>query len=104
MDFFAVFYPNLWSMKNLVFLMLLSLCIIPACKKSALPVAAGNTLNKTVVTISETSFLAVDSFVLLSPNTFSYAYYSNGQPMVQTAEVVLSPSVTATQATECFYQ
>jgi YD repeat-containing protein len=50
-------------MKNTVFLLLLSLCIIPACKKSALPVAGGNTLNKTVQAISGTSTLSVDSFV-----------------------------------------
>ncbi len=50
-------------MKNSVFLLLLSLWIIPACKKSALPVAGGNSLNKTVATISGTPFLSVDSFI-----------------------------------------
>jgi YD repeat-containing protein len=50
-------------MKKTVFLLLLSLCIIPACKKGALPVAAGNTLNKTALTISGTSTRTVDSFV-----------------------------------------
>jgi YD repeat-containing protein len=50
-------------MKHHIYLLLLSLWIIPACKKSALPVAGGNTLNKTVVTISGTSTQSVDSFV-----------------------------------------
>jgi hypothetical protein len=48
--------------KTLIFL-LVSLCIIPACKKSAPPAAGGNTLNRTVLTISGTSTQSVDSFV-----------------------------------------
>lgn len=47
-----------------VFFLLLGLCILSACKKNSLPGAGGNTLSKTVVTLSgNSSFVSVDSFV-----------------------------------------
>ena len=49
-------------MKYHLVLLLLGLSVIAACKKSALPVAAGNTLNKTVMTLPEYSQV-IDSFV-----------------------------------------
>jgi hypothetical protein len=50
------------QMKNHIYLILLSLLVIPACKKSALPAAGGNTLNKTVLTLPG-YFQSVDSFI-----------------------------------------
>ncbi len=64
-------------MRNSIFLLLLSLWIMPACKKSALPGAAGNTLNKTVTTISGTSFSrSVDSFVYDGQQRLAEVIYS----------------------------
>jgi YD repeat-containing protein len=69
----------------LYLILLLSICIIPACKKSALPVAAGNTLNKTVTTISGTSILSVDSFVYDGQQRLVEVIFSGANPPFNTS-------------------
>jgi hypothetical protein len=82
---FSYFNANLWSMKNILFLLLLSLWILPACKKSALPAASGNTLNKTVMTISETPGQSVDSFVYDGQQRVAEMIVSGSNPPFDTA-------------------
>lgn len=68
-------------MKNAIPLLLLSLWIIPACKKNALPSASGNTLNKTVQTISGTSpSQTVDSFIYNGQQRLSELVLSGSNP------------------------
>jgi len=83
--FFAVLLSKRWSMKKPLYLLLLSLWLIPACKKSSLPVAGGNTLNKTVVTISETSTLSVDSFVYDGQQRLAEVIFSGANPPFNTS-------------------
>jgi hypothetical protein len=68
-------------MKNHVYLLLLSLWLIPACKKSALTVAGGNTLDKTVMTIPGTPLIQyVDSFVYDGQQRLAEVIYSGSDP------------------------
>jgi YD repeat-containing protein len=79
--FYPIFMQNRLSMKNPVFLLLLSLYVIPACKKNTLPAASGNTLNKIVTTIPETSpFQTIDSFVYDGQQRLAEVILSGSNP------------------------
>lgn len=64
-------------MKSPKLLLLLSLWIMPACKKTTLPAAGGNILNKTTVTLTGQSYSqAVDSFVYDGQQRLAEIIYS----------------------------